>query len=252
MKIALCFFGLPRYSEYIISTLKQHLLNLYDVDIYAHFWWSNDMIGQCKHRAATDIWEADTIDRLTNLIPFKKIVLEPQIHFDISNLKPISNEPDMKHLSVDICKDTLFGLKSKWYSTHQSFNLIDRPEEYDFIILSRLDCDYSKPIDLSMLNSNTLYIQDGFRSGWDRGYNDIFTVGHVDTIKYYADIYKYIEKYHIDGIPHMHTYFEKLLKTDVPVQHQLYSFGVWMLHESMFKNYRKNSLHLTNPAKFIH
>lgn len=250
MKIALCFFGLPRYSDYILSTLKQHLLDLYNVDIYAHLWWSDDMIGQYMHRSCEDIWEANTIDQLKNKITFKKLMTEPQIKFDISDCKAISNAPDMNHLSETICKDILFGLKSKWYSAHRSFSLIENPNEYDFVIVSRLDCDYSIPIDVSKLKPSVLYLQDGYRAGWDRKYSDHYALGSPDVMKHYVDIYKYTDKYHKDGLVHLHLYFEKMMYQDIPVEHEVYPFGVWYLHDTLFKNRRKH-IHLTNNLSLI-
>lgn len=250
MKIAICFYGLPRYSEYTLSTLKKYLLDLYDIDIYAHLWWSNEMIGQYKHRSSEDIWEADTIDILKNKLHFKKLFTEPQIKFDISDCKPCSPEPDLCHLPEIICKDTIFGVVSKWHSVHKAFSLIDNVNDYDFIIMARLDSDYSGPIDLSKLKPYILYLQDGYRAGWDRKYDDVFAVGSPDVIKFFADIYKYIGKYHKNGLVHMHLYLDKMMNQDIPVCHELYSFGVWYLHESLFKTRRKH-IHLTNSIDLI-
>ena len=245
MKIALCLFGLPRYSEYVLNTLKQNLLNLYDVDVYAHFWWSENMIGEFKHREFYDVWESDTVTKLEKIIPFKKLKVEPQIHFDLSNFKHISLEPDLKHLSKDICKDILFSNKSKWYSTYQSYLLIDNPTEYDFIIITRLDCDYSKPIDVSKLTTNKLYLQDGYRSGNNRKYTDVFAIGCPVAIKYYAEIYKHTDKYHVYGVFHLHTHFQKLLNYDILIDHEVYPFGVWILHPSLYTK-KRQQIYLTN------
>lgn len=245
MKIALCLFGLPRYSEEIIETLKTYLLNHEQVDIYAHLWWSENMIGKYKHREFYDVWEADTIEKLKALLPFKKLEIEPQKIFDVSHLKAISNEPDIKHLDASICKDIQFSNMSKWYSTHRAYSLIDNPEEYDFIIINRMDSHYTKPINFEALQTNKLYLQDGYNSGGDRKYSDICAIGSPSTIKHYAEIYKHTEKYHKEGLIHLHKHFEQLMKTDIPVPHEPYPFGIWIFHPSLYKK-KRPTMYITN------
>ena len=250
MKLALCFYGLPRYSDYTLETLKKYLLDLYDIDVYAHLWWSDEMIGQYKHRCSHDVWEADTIIKLKEKLNFKKLFTEPQIKFDISDYKPTSPEPELNNLSEIICKDHIFGIISKWNSVYRAFSLIDNPSDYDFIIMARIDSDYSIPIDISKLKSYILYLQDGYRAGWDRKYDDVFAIGSPNVIKYFADIYKYVGKYYKDGLVHMHLYLDKMMHQDIPICHEVYSFGVWYLHDTIFKT-RRNHIHLTNLEQLL-
>lgn len=250
MKVAVCFFGLPRYSDYILESFQKNVLALYDVDIYGHFWWSEEMVGTYKHREFFDTWDKDTMDVLQQKLTFKKVVIEPQIKFDLSGYKHSTTEPDLQVLTTDMCKDILFGNKSKWYSTQKAYKLIENPSDYDFIIISRLDCDYSKPIDLEVLKRDILYLQDGYRGGGDRKYNDVYAIGSPEVIHYYADIYNLTDKYHKDGLIHLHIHFEKLMTEDIPVPHVTYPFGVWIMHPSLF-HYRRSSPYLTNHQTFL-
>jgi len=246
MKIALCLFGLPKYSDYVLNTLKQNVLDLHDVDIYGHFWWSEDMIGEFKHRSSHDKWEPDTIEKLKTTLSFKKLVLEPQSVFDLSGYSFTTIEPDLKAaLTSKVCKDIIFSNKSKWDSTYKSYSLIDSPEDYDYIIITRLDVDYSCPLDVAKLSKEVLYIQDGYRSGADRKYSDHFAIGSPAMIYHYANIWKYTDTYHTHGLTHLHKHFEKLLNTDIIVPHEVISLGVWYLHPSLFKHMR-NGIHYTN------
>ena len=44
MKVAVAFFGQPRYvgNPNIINTYKQVLLDKYDCDVFGHMWWQED------------------------------------------------------------------------------------------------------------------------------------------------------------------------------------------------------------------
>ena len=44
MKVAVAFFGQPRYvgNPQIINTYKQVLLDKYDCDVFGHMWWQED------------------------------------------------------------------------------------------------------------------------------------------------------------------------------------------------------------------
>ena len=44
MKVALAFFGQPRFvdNQDIINTYKEVILNPYDTDVFGHMWWEED------------------------------------------------------------------------------------------------------------------------------------------------------------------------------------------------------------------
>jgi len=44
MKVALAFFGQPRFVDTpkVINTYKQTILNRYDTDVFCHTWWTED------------------------------------------------------------------------------------------------------------------------------------------------------------------------------------------------------------------
>ena len=44
MKVALLFFGQARFIDSPLSynSIKEHLLDKYDVDIFAHTWWTEN------------------------------------------------------------------------------------------------------------------------------------------------------------------------------------------------------------------
>ena len=43
MKIALCFSGQPRFIEQVAPYVKENIIGDYDVDVFAHLWFDEDL-----------------------------------------------------------------------------------------------------------------------------------------------------------------------------------------------------------------
>ena len=88
MKIAVCFSGQPRFIPECAMSILENFLKLYDVDVYAHFWWHESMYGKPFHHEYHDVVEnKDPIADFKRIYQPKKIVFqEPiQIGFFLSS-----------------------------------------------------------------------------------------------------------------------------------------------------------------------
>lgn len=114
MKIAICFFGLPRFYK----SWKKHFYSFYDgceIDFYGHF-WNN---GDCSD------------EELKSEFNFKNCIIEPQ-KTDFIELP----------MSTDYSKITkgTFATLSPLYSLKRLGEIISNfKKKYDFIIVTRTD-----------------------------------------------------------------------------------------------------------------
>jgi hypothetical protein len=231
MKIALCFSGQLRfvneYSKYII----ENIINLYDVDVYAHFWWDESMLNKPFHHEFNDLYK-ENIENFKQIYSPKNLLYEEKLMINNNICLPISNECDMC-LSKEQCEQIVLRMKSQFYSIQKCYKLIENPSQYDFIIRIRSDCYIKSPLILDSLNKDILYIQNGYAAGRDRQFCDWFALGSHSAMQQYCDIYNYIDKYYMNGIIHMHKFMKYVINEfnvnaldcefNVPINHSYYS-----------------------------
>jgi hypothetical protein len=128
-------------------------------------------------------------------------------------------------------------MESQWYSISQCYDLIEDPEKYNFIIRIRTDCYINKPLILNNLDTDILYIQNGFCAGNDRKYCDWFALGSNSVMKtFMKETLYYYKKNYRSGIIHMHNFIENIT-LDFSFTTKNYEFNVPINH--MFYKYRK-------------
>ena len=232
MKIAVCFSGQLRfvkeYSQYILP----HLIQPYEkVDVYAHLWYSEEMLRKPFHHEFLDEYK-ESPDEFIQIYSPKKCVFEKEyIH-----MEPIStecNERDLKSLKPEDRIQSIYRIFSQWYSVKKCYELIENPEDYDFIIRLRTDAFIQNPILLEDLNNSILYVQTGKGAGNDRRFCDWFALGGPDVMKNYClETYKDVFTYYQKGIIHMHHFMELTLAKyknsyieynfNIPINHSFY------------------------------
>ena len=105
MKLAVCFYGQPRYYEFGYQSTKNLYKNC-EIDYYAHFWG-----------------DEDDKSNLSQFFNSKNIIIQPQV----SKFKKILCEPNLSRISKDI-----FTTISPLYSIQQLHNIIKNiDKEYD-------------------------------------------------------------------------------------------------------------------------
>jgi len=159
MKVAIVIAGLPRFFySHTYNTIKEHFLDKYDCDIYAHFWFNDneDDTYIVSHWIPKNIFPRDTITKFCELYkPVKVLYDNPMIKDESS-----SNE--------------YYIVKSFYTSKQKAFNLISDITKYDFIINMRSDMVFLRIPDLRTLDALKIHtvIQDEERDV----FNDLFTI----------------------------------------------------------------------------
>lgn len=182
MRIAICISGQPRNFKQSYTSLKEYFLNKYDCDVYFHTWKINNFestnfgFGNNQYSLTNNDY-----NDLIQLYNPKKYILEQPITFDASGYKcPIWRQPLNNTLSM-------------FYSIYKSIQLVE--EEYDYVVRTRFDIDYSK--------FNLEFPEEGIiLPEWNtdfrvksRGYYDVFALGKQEDMIVYSQVFSNIISY---------------------------------------------------------
>lgn len=161
MKIALVFCGQPRnINAQLHRHFSEHLLSRYDVDVYAHFWLdaASGFTGQSNAPWVQSSWltvdARTTVDAFERLYAPKRVVYDPPLVYDA--------ERAAKYTRVRFA-GAHHNLVSYYTSMKRSYELIDRPEQYDYIIHSRTDIQLLEMPDFSTLANSRSTVGGGPR-----------------------------------------------------------------------------------------
>jgi len=181
MKIALCLFGQPRWLEnpFTYQSLKDRILSKYDnVDVYMHIWitppdehietYFNGGNWQPAKGKGVELVNAKEI--LLDKYAPKKYKFEKQKHFD--------SIPGAEKVYW-YQKENELPLISRIYSANESIKLIENPDSYDFIILTRTDIYYDTFPDLYSIKDEGLWVTDRYS-----GFTDVVILGTPTYMKY--------------------------------------------------------------------
>jgi hypothetical protein len=168
MKIALAFYGQPRFiCPKTFDSVKEHFLDKYDCDVYAHFWFSDDPF--IVHETAP--WSGlgpikfsqDTIELFKVFYKPISIRLDPPLIENTSLFEKYTNA---------ISTRSPYLITSSYTSRKYVYELIQNPEQYDFIIWMRSDTVYVRTPDFLSLDKLSIYrfIQDTKRILYNDGF----------------------------------------------------------------------------------
>jgi hypothetical protein len=182
MKIAICVSGQARNFKQSYNSLKIYLLDKYDCDVYFHTWKTPNFESTNFGFGNTQYTLTDNdYNDLIQLYNPKKYIIEKPIVFDASDYKcPIWRQPLNNTLSM-------------FYSIYKSIQLVEG--EYDYIIRTRFDIDYSK--------FNLELPQEGITlPEWntdirvkDRGYYDVLAIGKQQDMNTYSETFSNVISY---------------------------------------------------------
>lgn len=147
MKVALCFFGQPRYidSDRIPALFKKAIHAQADVDVFTHFWFKDGEteLSQSEWSYSKNLSVApNTVERVKELYDPIVMEYEPQIDFTPDQeTKDIINKLPFQKFNQD---KNIFNVKSQLYSINRVIELLQRYMvknciTYDFAIITRFD-----------------------------------------------------------------------------------------------------------------
>lgn len=165
MKLAICFCGQPRFlGNTSVYERYKEIIERYSADTFVHSWISKSSCNMessdwAKGYSFVENAESDSI--ICSMYKPKKF------RFD----KPFDgrlNETDraiaskMGYYTENNERNLLSHLKS--YS--EVIKLIDTPENYDFILMTRFDAMQLEFPNLDTLDSSKFYLTDRYAGGW--------------------------------------------------------------------------------------
>ena len=157
MKIALVFSGQPRFikESLIYQINRMFFLSKYDCDVYAHFWFSEDENQNYTSNPLAHLgnlsFDKDTIDLFSRMYNPKKIKCDAPLTTNELVKREYSRCPDL---------DRLNRFFSSLLSLKKSYDIIQNPEQYDFIIRTRSDLLICRIPDLNTLSKEHIHVFD--------------------------------------------------------------------------------------------
>lgn len=171
MKVALAFFGQPRFvdNQQIINTYKEVILNRYDTDVFGHMWWQEDggeydysswsRINNCPiPKDAPKIISDNYHPLILGIESPKTFELPPKAKSFVDN-RFTGKHPDGNHWNPKNYSNVL----SQLYSINSVANIVKSHIEkvkisYDFIVLARYDTVLMRFPDLNTCDKNKFYL----------------------------------------------------------------------------------------------
>jgi len=190
MKIALLLTGQIRNAGECFSSIKQHIINPYDVDVYINTWFPENKISHDNDSISND----SSLDDIIQMYLPKNISIED---YESDFCKKINELADT--IRRDYPETNHKNIFFQFYKFYKGFNLIPNYQDYDMILRGRFDLKFNIFPDLNLLDPSKLYIP----KGWDHrdGYNDLFAFGNPALIEQYCNLFNNILTYLEEGCP---------------------------------------------------
>jgi len=191
MKIALCLHGIasgfndsgvPVSFGEGVESIKENILNKYDVDVFYH------------------TWSKDAEENLNKDYKPKKYTVEEQIKFS----HPFSAGSTQYSFTPEI-QTKLQSIYSRWYSFMKSIELKKEFEkendiEYDFVMSSRFDIVYYTPfIKFENLDPTKFYVSNWWHNRFNFGYNDTWFLTGSNQMDRVGEIYSQLDTFLAEG-----------------------------------------------------
>lgn len=208
MKIALCFSGQPRFIKESCGDILQNVIQCYDVDVFAHFWFDENLQTQPYKYGGDGKWQhqrisKDAIDDFSKIYHPLKLVTEPsksfvhsQLHFETSLHRywrggfnnPL--EPNFKERTINNVLSYFYSLNEvnrlkKLYEYENDF-------KYDVVIRCRTDALVKSRIQFENYNLNVINYS-GMQNQPDGMIHDWFDFGNSEVMDAFMSVFSVSE-----------------------------------------------------------
>jgi hypothetical protein len=201
MKIALILTGHPRQYLNCYPAVKHFILDRHDVDVYISTWDHNFNHIERKHLTkpmdpgpVIDLYKPIKahIENHTQYYENKK-----NIQFDVH---PASCS--RKHYLCKVNDDkgychALENVRDQWYIVKKGFELIENPQDYDYIMKLRLDVMFGNLVFQENVPTGTVIVPFDNEPGSgvpEHVCNDTLAYGDPATMAKYCQTYDYFEE----------------------------------------------------------
>lgn len=158
MRLAICFFGQARFLENkIVRSRYLDLIEQYNADVYVHSWISGSSVEiplSCSSWVPCIYESSDASRKIIEWFNPTKYKFDSPFTGNLS----ARSETIAKTMESYSARNEL-AILSHLKSIEEVVNLIDEPEQYDFILMTRFDVMLEKFPNLLELDSNKFYIR---------------------------------------------------------------------------------------------
>lgn len=182
MKVALCISGLPRHVEQGFPSILGGLIKPNNPDIFIHTWLDPSQNG-------------GGLNVIMDSYKPTRIMMEPQrkfvnSHWNLDRMMASHGRSYKRDKFVEM-------LYSSWYSVYQANQLkeqyrLENDIVYDYVIRARFDITYSRPLNVSEYDPETLNISN--RGLPEEMIDDRFAFGGNDIMNVYSSGFIFLEK----------------------------------------------------------
>lgn len=165
MRLAICFFGQPRYlGNTIVYERYKQINDRYNADVYVHSW----ITGTTSQMETSDWAKKHSFTENENSASIILSKYNPKkFRFDPPFAEALNEHDDavvrkMRMYTENNKRNLLSHLKS--YS--EAIKLVENPETYDFILMTRFDACLMDFPDLYDLDSSKFYLTKAYDGGW--------------------------------------------------------------------------------------
>jgi hypothetical protein len=151
MKVAICFYGLPRLTEKCYNDIFHYFIEGNECDIYAHLWWNDSYKGKVNRLSVNEKFDQteNPIETFTRLYKPTRLEYEDCPDFETHDCLyegwHSPNLEDSEEYDKIIGSYCCYSIYSRHLSMKKSFELIPKDKSYDLIILARSDLLLFKP-----------------------------------------------------------------------------------------------------------
>jgi len=204
IKIAICFYGQPRFIENNYNLMFENLIDLYHTDIFAHLWFDEELISKPYKYGGNGQWQyqrisKDAIHRFQEIYEPKELIVEPSKKFNNSqipfqqSLERYWGGASNNLLEPDFQTRTINNVLSRSYSL-QSVNQLKKNSEYqsnfkyDWVFAVRTDLILKSRILLKNFNKKDLNFSSCQKQP-DKMVNDWFNFGSSEVMDCFMNIF---------------------------------------------------------------
>jgi hypothetical protein len=199
-RVAIVFFGLTRTLTQTIDSIKNNIFNVLtsnnmEYDIFIHTYEINGIYKNDWSNENTKNYKNEDI---VSLLSPKYFLIDKQedIINSINFNSYYSKLGNWTGMSSSMTKYLIRNMILALYSKNKIIKLLEQyKSSYDFVIITRPDMEYLKPIDISYFNEltdNNIIIpeKDGFL-----GLNDRMCICKMEVALYYGSLYNNLLEY---------------------------------------------------------
>lgn len=154
--LAICFYGQPRFIDNdFVSKFYTNLKSQYNADIYIHSWINDIETKMDASDWATQynfVEKQGSADQLLSMYNPVKFVFEKPRQFKLHDTAR-NLVKDLNYYS----ENNENNLLSHLTSFSQCVKLIEKPSDYDFLLITRFDAFLEMP-NLNLLDNNKFYL----------------------------------------------------------------------------------------------